>query len=432
MQHTTADILSIELVHPLDAPELFFRRLSTSLAEAVVLRGAVAFWTIEPSLLGGELANVLAAPRSFLCIDLHLPTSVDQLAALQVAVAESNPEQTPAPHLYLHLRDLEGGTEITSANIGMPAHLLHCKSFLMDRNDGTAEIWIGSHNATRRAILGLNIEATLIVRCTPQSRLYQQTAHMLARIRASCEPFDATLLTYYRWLQGLEAAPGFFEIEGEIVDNLVGTEIKLFGNDAQEGNALRTIGRGVYLAVNDSRSGQQHIYQAEIATASVSKPDIRRLRDSLPDSGERFVYRRGRQLPLLERALTRGTPNPVSQPKYCATIAILEHLPTTVRVYDMPMIRKRWERVNSDDIIDPLLRYEIPLLNVDDDGRTKTQDSYAVQVGKMLKRVHIRHPRRIDIQSLRRPYTRTLDEKRADRDLPLFTRKIVEIVPTEV
>ncbi len=41
-----------------------------------------------------------------------------------------------------------------------PPALLHAKMLLFWMPDGTAELWVGSHDWTKRALLGLNVEAS--------------------------------------------------------------------------------------------------------------------------------------------------------------------------------------------------------------------------------------------------------------------------------
>ena len=48
-------------------------------------------------------------------------------------------------------------------------------------NDGTGELWVGSHNWTKRALLRLNVEAILVVRLKVSSQLCGEAAEYLAR-----------------------------------------------------------------------------------------------------------------------------------------------------------------------------------------------------------------------------------------------------------
>jgi HKD family nuclease len=83
----------------------------------------------------------------------------------------------------------------------VPPHLLHPKQLLFDYKDEPAELWVGSHNWTARALTGVNIEASLRVRLSSDSKLYADAAAFLDAIRANCVPFDVTAVNYYKWLQ---------------------------------------------------------------------------------------------------------------------------------------------------------------------------------------------------------------------------------------
>ena len=53
-----------------------------------------------------------------------------------------------------------------------------------------AELWVGSHNWTNRAIFGLNVEASLVVELRDSSRLFCDAAEYLQKIKGICEVFD--------------------------------------------------------------------------------------------------------------------------------------------------------------------------------------------------------------------------------------------------
>jgi hypothetical protein len=61
---------------------------------------------------------------------------------------------------------------------------------LFDYPEEPDELWVGSHNWTARALTGVNIEASLRVRLTSDSKLYADAANFLTEIRAHCVPFD--------------------------------------------------------------------------------------------------------------------------------------------------------------------------------------------------------------------------------------------------
>jgi phosphatidylserine/phosphatidylglycerophosphate/cardiolipin synthase-like enzyme len=81
-----------------------------------------------------------------------------------------------------------------------PPALLHAKMLLFSGADGTAELWVGSHNWTKRALLGLNVEASLVVRLKDSSPLFTAASNYLAHMKAIAEPFDLAKVDIYKAL----------------------------------------------------------------------------------------------------------------------------------------------------------------------------------------------------------------------------------------
>ncbi len=413
MPSDNSDILSIELLHPLDEPPAFFQRLQRSVLKAQSLRGAVAYWTVAPDLVSPSLAQLLATRKSFLCVDLHLPTSVEMLTQLNQSIKEHD---ATGRHLFLHLRDLEGQTEVWSANREMPPHLLHTKSLLFDFEDGTAEVWIGSHNWTRRALVGLNVEASFVIRIPQTSRLYRQTLRMLEQIRSLCQLFNPSDVHYYRWLQGLEQTVPILELEGPQANKLADQELKLFGTDRADFKQLHTVGHQIYLRVHDTRTRKAYLYKASIATSSDSATDIERLANGLYTERQRYVVRQGQHLPHLE--LPPITPNErPNDAAYCATIAVQERLEKGYRVIDPPS-KDRWVSTDNDPLLDALHNYRHPIL-------ARVSAEYGTAVGEVLDKVTMRLPASAVPRRAARASATTRPAE--DEEQLLFSRKLLEV-----
>ena len=126
--------------------------------------------------------------------------------------------------MFLHLRKIEGDTE--NGVKGMPENLLHTKLLLFDMPDGKGELWIGSHNWTKRAILNLNIEASIVIELSQQSVLYNHAKTMLENIKSLSTRFDPNDLEYYIWLQTRDQkTASIIELEGNNAHNLSYTEL---------------------------------------------------------------------------------------------------------------------------------------------------------------------------------------------------------------
>jgi phosphatidylserine/phosphatidylglycerophosphate/cardiolipin synthase-like enzyme len=204
-------ILKVEIVPPTNNPDIR-RRLAYSIDSATVMRAAVAYWTIAPNFVSDMLAELLARPDSFLCVDIHYPTDVDQL----------DPLAKDGANIWLHLRELGSRTEIQ--NKGIPEHLMHAKLLLFDMLDGKAELWSGSHNWTQRALVGPNLEASVVLTIQQNSSIYRQARAALDSIRSYCSPYSSELRGYYKLLQGasVEGVVRVISLQGYDVANLRG------------------------------------------------------------------------------------------------------------------------------------------------------------------------------------------------------------------
>ncbi len=115
--------------------------------------------------------------------------------------------------------------------------------------DGTAELRVGSHNWTKRALLGLNVEASLVVRAKQTSRVVAAAADYLARTQAIAEPFDLAKVDVYRQLQRrmTTALTPVMELEAEDGTSASQSIITVLGTDRKDLTKLGTVRRAVRL-----------------------------------------------------------------------------------------------------------------------------------------------------------------------------------------
>ncbi len=148
--------------------------------------------------------RALAHESGFLCVDLHQPTDVDALARL---VAKGS-------NVYLYCEDI---TTYTDAGQREPPYLVHTKMLLYWSEDRTAERWVGSHNWTNRAIQGLNVESSLVVKVQDSSNLLCEAAGYLGKIRQMSERFDVSKVDFYKQLQRnmSQSTTPVIELEGK-------------------------------------------------------------------------------------------------------------------------------------------------------------------------------------------------------------------------
>lgn len=124
-------------------------RLKESLENTEILRGAVAFWTIDDNYFGDALVNALNHNDSFYCVDVSSPTDFD-------AIRKIDKKLNLTPAFHVHCKRFEPSK-------GVRENLLHSKIIVMDKFDGSAEIWVGSHNFTKYALSGINIESSVVI-----------------------------------------------------------------------------------------------------------------------------------------------------------------------------------------------------------------------------------------------------------------------------
>ena len=179
--------------------------------------------------------------------------------------------------------------------------MLHPKMLLFWSSDKTAELWVGSHNWTNRAILGLNVEASIVVKMKDSSPLFYEAAEYLNKTRSICEEFDLSKVEFYKELQKSiqESTVPVIEVEASQAHSLAGMEITIFGNDLRDLDELGTFRKEVYLsATENSGNVAEFIYPAEIRqTGALNSANP--TAGTLSFSARRHAFRLGRRLPEL-------------------------------------------------------------------------------------------------------------------------------------
>ncbi len=307
------------IVQPLDA----------TIARAQRLYGAVAYWTVGPDVLHPRLVELLQQPDSFCCVDLHLPTDVDKLNEFA---------RRGAKHLYIQCHEVR-----QSGERHLHRHLLHTKLLLFDLPKGQAEVWVGSYNFTKQALLGANREAALVLGTAQGSDLYQQVRAYLEAIRADvhCHHFDPNRLDDYKKLQGLpddEPEPECFVLpvawHSDRMATLTRQTLLLLGHDADERRLLAQADAAnspVVLRAYDLSTGLTTHYGVTIQNQGA----IDRL---VPSSyalsfGERHLaVRPPGTLPYVAPQVNPLPPAELRNFKFWASLLVLDQLPAALRL----------------------------------------------------------------------------------------------------
>lgn len=293
------------------------------------IQGAVAYWTLPLDAFDPAFVRALAHPESFLCCDIHGPTSIDCLSSLRIKMA----------NVYLHLYQLVGKNDVYDAK-GMPDNLMHSKVYVFDDGSNTVQLWVGSHNATSRAMLGINFECAVLTSLDKSSQAYHQVMQHLHTIRRSSTIFNIEDIGLYRSLQGGWGEDGFIEaIDSVNIALPIGTEIGIFGNISEDHKLLKKVGKRLYLALTEPTTEKETFYHAEITQSGI-------LNGGLRFGNRRFALRFKPQIPTLG-TISQVTSGVLKQASYFVTLKIGTPLPSSARVVEAPP-RKNWSDVRDD------------------------------------------------------------------------------------
>jgi len=292
-------------------------------------------------MFGHPLVERISPPDGFVCVDLHMPTDIDALAALV----------RDGAHVRLFCEDIT--TYRADGKKELP-FLLHTKFLLFLNRDKTAELWVGSHNWTNRALIGLNIESSLVIQMKDSSRLFFEAVEYLDKVKNVCEVFDLNRVEFYKELQQNidERTVPVIEVEASTADSLSGMEISIFGTDDQDLKELGTVRRKVFLsATENDGSESEFVYPARIVQTG-------ELNSANPASGRldfsprRYAFRSGRRLPELLQKSNVGR-NLVNSARYYVTLQLAE--PDNSLKFEYPRGRSAtWEI--TDEERSPLIR----------------------------------------------------------------------------
>ena len=340
-------IKDIELIPTLGDSINIVPRLKRLFDDAHSVKAAIAFWTFSfqklTSILGPCGTGAFQGSGSFLCVDIQEPTNIGALASLD----QNN------VNIHLNLRRLHPAVKKLTSSTG----LLHTKVLVVDKNDGDAEIWVGSHNWTQFALRGPNTEATLAIMCDHLSPLYSEVTYFLNDIKDNlCDPFDETMVDVYKQIQADLAGNGGGEtavvIEVESDDaHLIGIEtILVFGTEIEDYESLKRVGGKIIIRIHDSRNGDQFVYHGMIIqTGQMGSYNHNASGLSFNDV-RRYAFCTNRRIPKLEPP--QGIPVHVMQrSKYFVTLQLERREHRTLSITEYRRARRtNWIDEGSDPI----------------------------------------------------------------------------------
>jgi len=152
--------MKTKLIPALEHPNLK-NKLTNLLDSCQSFMACTAFWTINVEYLPyNVLSQALKKPNSFICADIQFPTNIDNLVEFAKAGVDE---------IYLH------GYRQHPEEYTQNTNLLHSKVYLFQLDNTNAFLLIGSHNFTRYAIEGLNLEASLAIECKITEPIFKET-----------------------------------------------------------------------------------------------------------------------------------------------------------------------------------------------------------------------------------------------------------------
>ena len=132
----------------------------------------------------GKLAQLVVGAATWRAFD-----ALDQLRTAGVA----------ASALYVHLGHTRATGPSATHRFYRYHPMLHSKVYLMEMPDGTSAAFIGSHNLTGFALLGLNGEAGVLLEGPSNDAQFAAIRQHIADAVAQAIPYDPTMKDAYAW-----------------------------------------------------------------------------------------------------------------------------------------------------------------------------------------------------------------------------------------
>ncbi len=105
----------------------------------------------------------------------------------------------PLNALHVHLGHSKATTSGATHRFYRYHPMLHSKVYLMEMPDGTSAAFIGSHNITGFALLGLNGEAGVLLEGPSDAAQFVEIRRHIAEAVAQAVPYDPTMKEAYAW-----------------------------------------------------------------------------------------------------------------------------------------------------------------------------------------------------------------------------------------
>jgi len=284
--------MEIQLVPTVESSASVKKQFEEVLNRCLSVKGAVAFWTIPINYIS-SLSSKLSNEESFFCVDIHLPTDIEVLAEFTRKKSK----------IFLHDYQLAAKFGIENR---IPS-LLHAKIIHFELEDYKTETWIGSHNFTRRALDGINFEATTIIRTEQKTKeeikFVNDVINYLELIKDNCIEFDLNDIDFYKALQGeneVENEVDVIEIVGKNIANLPEEKtIQIISKDVSNFDKYKLVNKKVILHCLDIDTQKEHIFKTTILNAGAINA-LNEKSYEITFSHRRYAIREKDMLPYLQ------------------------------------------------------------------------------------------------------------------------------------
>ena len=151
------------------------------------------FMTVEGIEAVAAPLRLLPGKLSCLIVGAGTWRAFDALDGLVTAGVQSSA-------LFVHLGHSRATTSSGARHAFLRYHpMLHSKVYLMEMGDGTAAAFVGSHNLTGFALLGLNGEAGILLEGNADAPEFEALRRHVAAAVAQAVPYDPTMKEAYSW-----------------------------------------------------------------------------------------------------------------------------------------------------------------------------------------------------------------------------------------
>ena len=221
------------------------QQLKLKLRKAESAKGTMAFFTLGGSQSKDIFGTEEWKPfkNGWICVDLHFPTNLDNIDSIY---------RNHGVGFWLHVEKITSKAKKKdytriSQKYKVPNGLLHSKYLILDYDDGTSEVIIGSHNWTLSALSGMNIEQSVSISAKTEDPVIVLLKSILETTKSKCEFYGKNTLSGWKEIQDEANGVGVKTFRLDVTYNDVENQFILYSD-----SILKTVKRGVKVLIQTS------------------------------------------------------------------------------------------------------------------------------------------------------------------------------------